>query len=129
VKDIMLNRGGPVAARTVYPIIRRHSRQAELEIAIVPSPATIESIERRFGFTPRGIKPDWSEGSHHEAKVDLVADPFCIGCHVTAEPGSVLGHVAVRSYRSHRMSKEESVDAHVLSDAERFDAIVMALDD
>jgi methyl-accepting chemotaxis protein len=34
-----------------------------------------------------------------------VADPFCIGCHVTAEPGSVLGHVAVRSYRSHRMAE------------------------
>ena len=32
VKDIMLNSGGPVAARTVYPVIQRHSEQAKLEI-------------------------------------------------------------------------------------------------
>ena len=105
VKDIMLNSGGPVAARTVYPIIRRHSAQAELEIAIVPAPITVEAIERQFGFTPRGIPPEWSDGPHHEAMIDLTAEPFCISCHVTAQPGDVLGRVSVRSYRSHRMAE------------------------
>jgi len=105
VKDIMLNSGGPVAARTVYPIIQRHSEQAELEIAIVPSPITVDAIERRFGFTPRGIPPDWSDGPHHEATIELTAEPFCVSCHVTAQPGDVLGRVSVRSYRSHRMAE------------------------
>ena len=105
VKDIMLNRGGPVAARTVYPIIRRHSEQAAFEIAIVPSPITVEAIEQKFGFTPRGIPPEWSHGPHHEATIELTAEPFCIGCHVTAQPGDVLGQVSVRNYRSHRMAE------------------------
>ncbi len=105
VKDIMLNRGGPVAARTVYPVIRRHSEQAEMEIAIVPSSITVEAIERQFAFTPRGIPPDWSDGPHHEATIELTAEPFCIGCHVTAQPGDVLGTVSVRTYRSHRMAE------------------------
>ena len=105
VKDIMLNSGGPVAARTVYPIIRRHSEQAALEIAIVPSAVTVEAIQQRFGFTPHGITPDWSDGPHHEATVELHAEPFCIQCHVTAQPGDVLGQVTVRSYRSHRLAE------------------------
>ncbi len=105
VKDIMLNSGGPVAARTVYPIIRRHSEQAALEIAIVPSALTMEAIQARFGFTPNGIPPDWSDGPHHEATVELHAEPFCIQCHVTARPGDVLGQVTVRSYRSHRLAE------------------------
>ena len=105
VKDIMLNSGGPVAARTVYPIIRRHSEKAALEIAIVPSALTVEAIQQRFGFTPNGIPPDWSDGPHHEATVELHAEPFCIQCHVTARPGDVLGQVTVRSYRSHRLAE------------------------
>ena len=105
VKDIMLNSGGPVAARTVYPIIRRHSEQAALEIAIVPSALTMEAIQQRFGFTPNGIPPDWSDGPHHEATVELHAETFCIQCHVTARPGDVLGQVTVRSYRSHRLAE------------------------
>ncbi|MDT8436160.1 MAG: methyl-accepting chemotaxis protein [Gemmatimonadota bacterium] len=105
VKDIMLNRGGPVAARTVYPVIRRHSEQADLEIAIVPSSATVRAIERQFGFTPAGIPTEWPDGAHHEARVEIVAEPFCIGCHVTSKPGDVLGHVAVRYYLSHRLAE------------------------
>jgi methyl-accepting chemotaxis protein len=105
VKDIMLNSGGPVAARTVYPIIRRHSEQAALEIAIVPSALTVEAIQQRFGFTPHGIAPDWSDGPHHESTVELHAETFCIQCHVTARPGDVLGQVTVRSYRSHRLAE------------------------
>ncbi len=105
VKDIMLNRGGPVAARTVYPIIRRNHGELGLEIAIVPSATTVESIRQTFGSQPRGIRPDWSEGQHHEATVQLEAEEFCIQCHVTANVGDVLGHITVRSYRSTRMGE------------------------
>lgn len=105
VKDIMLNRGGPVAARTFYPIIQRNRRELGLEIAIVPSAITLESIRQTRGFHPRGISPDWSEGRHHEATVQLEAEEFCIQCHVTAKVGDVLGHVTVRSYRSTRMNE------------------------
>jgi hypothetical protein len=105
VKDIMLNSGGPVAARTVYPIIERNHADLGLEIAIVPSAITVDAIEQSFGFTPQGIKPDWSEGTHHEAGADLVAEPFCTSCHVTAGPGDVLGRITVRSYRSLRMAE------------------------
>jgi hypothetical protein len=105
VKDIMLNRGGPVAARTVYPIIRRNQEELGLEIAIVPSELTVQAIENGLGFTPLGIPPEWSDGDHHEASVELVAESFCTTCHTTAEPGDVLGHVTVRSYRALRMSE------------------------
>jgi methyl-accepting chemotaxis protein len=105
VKDIMLNRGGPVAARTVYPIIQRNHSERGLEIAIAPSAITVESIRETFGFEPRGITPDWSDGRYHEATTQLEADEFCIQCHRTAEVGDVLGHVTVRSYRSTRMGE------------------------
>ena len=90
VKDIMLNRGGPVAARTVYPIIQRNHSELGLEIAIVPSATTVESIRQTFGFEPRGIRPEWSEGRHHEATVQLQAEEFCTQCHVTAEVATYL---------------------------------------
>jgi hypothetical protein len=105
VKDIMLNRGGPVAARTGYPIIQRNHSERGLEIAIVPSAITVESIRETIGFDPRGIRPDWSEGRHHEATVPLEAEEFCLQCHATARVGDVLGHVTVRSYRSTRMDE------------------------
>jgi HAMP domain-containing protein len=100
VRDIMLNQGGPVAARTVYPIIRRNHEELGLEITIVPSELTIEAIRQSFGREPEGLQPEWSEGRHHEAKVELQAEPFCTTCHFTAQPGDVLGHVTVRNYQA-----------------------------
>ncbi len=94
-----------LAARTVYPIIQRNHSELGLEIAIVPSAKTAESIRQTLGFQPRGIRPDWSKGRHHEATVQLEADEFCIQCHATAKVGDVLGHVTVRSYRSARMDE------------------------
>jgi HAMP domain-containing protein len=105
VRGIMLNQGGPVAARTVYPILRRNHEALGFEIAILPSRVTIESIEVTQGFKPKGIQPDWSEGAHHEAIVQLEAEEFCTSCHSAARPGDVLGRVVVRNYRSHRLSE------------------------
>ncbi|NIR42565.1 MAG: methyl-accepting chemotaxis protein [Gemmatimonadetes bacterium] len=114
VKDIMLNRGGPVAARTVYPIIQRNHAERGLEIAIVPSATTVESIRETFDFRPRGVVPEWPEGKHHEATVQLEAEEFCLQCHVTAKVGDVLGHVAVRKYRTARIDEWWS-EARVVS--------------
>ncbi|WP_158275542.1 methyl-accepting chemotaxis protein [Maritimibacter sp. 55A14] len=99
VRAIMLNRGGPVAARTVYPILKRDHAQFGLEIAITPSPDTVRAVGALVPGTPRGIPPDWPEGVHHEARVDILAEPFCIQCHSASDPGDTLGSVTVRNYR------------------------------
>lgn len=98
VRSIMLNRGGPVAARTVYPIIRDNHEEIGLEIAIEPSPVTVESIERVFDNTPKGIPADWPEGRYQEASREIEAEEFCLQCHVTAKVGDTLGTVTVRAY-------------------------------
>ncbi len=105
IRDIMLNEGGPVAARTVYPILRRNHEDLGYEIAIEPSSITIESIREALGYEPRGIPPEWSDGPHHEASQVLVAEQFCRTCHVTAAIGDPLGRVTVRNYRSHRFAE------------------------
>ncbi len=96
VKSIMLNSGGPVAARTVYPILDQNLSDLGFMVAIVPSKMTVSSIEAVYDFTPQGIAPDWSEGPHHEATVELQAEEFCRECHIEATVGDVLGHVTVR---------------------------------
>lgn len=103
VRDIMLNRGGPTAARTVYPILGRSYEDAGMEIAIVPSDVTIRSIEKELRFTPSGLPERWSAGRHHEASVEVEAEVYCVTCHVEAKVGDVLGTVVVRRYQSARM--------------------------
>jgi methyl-accepting chemotaxis protein len=106
LKAIMLNEGGPVAARTVYPILERNHADLGLEIAIAPSDLTVRSIQSRFGFEPRGVQPDWPDGkAYHEATVELEAEAFCTSCHFNAKVGDVLGSVTVRNYRSTRMGE------------------------
>lgn len=105
VKSIMLNRGGPVAARTIYPIIRRNHRDLGFEIAIEPTDSTKAVIQRTFGYEPEGIPPKWSTGRHQEAIVEVRAEEFCITCHSNLSPGDVVGRVVVRKYQATRMDK------------------------
>jgi methyl-accepting chemotaxis protein len=98
VKAIMLNSGGPVAAQTVYPILDRNYQGLGLAIAVVPSPVTVDSIQQTFQFKPLGLQPKWESGEHKEASITLHAEQFCLGCHVKAKVGDVLGTVSVRSY-------------------------------
>lgn len=99
VRSIMYNEGGPVAARTLYPILERNWTDLGYEIAIEPSEVTIRSIEEGFGFVPVGVPAgDWPEGAHKSAAVDIRAEAFCLGCHTEAEVGEVLGSVTVRNY-------------------------------
>ena len=99
VRSIMLNEGGPVAARTMYPILERNLADIGYEVAIEPAPITVAAIREGFGFEPQGIPAgDWPEGVHREAAVDIRAEPFCLSCHTTASVGDVLGTVTVRDY-------------------------------
>ncbi|MDX1675393.1 MAG: HAMP domain-containing protein, partial [Longimicrobiales bacterium] len=104
IRSIMINEGGPVASRAVYPILDRTYERAGLQIAVEPSPATVESIQEVFGFRPRGIPAVFPEGTHQQARVHLRAESFCLQCHVTASEGDVLGTVVVRDYLSASLS-------------------------
>jgi hypothetical protein len=97
VRSIMRNEGGPVAARTVYPILETNWNDLGYRIAITPSPVTTRSIEAGFGFTPEGIpRGDWPDAVNNTATLPVTAEPFCLACHSEAEVGDVLGEVVVR---------------------------------
>lgn len=98
VKSIMLNSGGPTAARTVYPILNRNYTELGLSIAVLPSPVTVESIKLQLNMQAQGLPARWAEGEHQQASVELRAEQFCQACHVKAQVGEVLGSVSVRSY-------------------------------
>jgi hypothetical protein len=105
VRAIMLNEGGPVAARALYPIIQQNLSDLGWTAAIEPSPVTVDSIEESFGFRPRGaVVENWPEGRHNEGRVELRAEAFCQTCHVRAEIGEVLGVVTVRRYLSDELA-------------------------
>lgn len=105
VKSIMLNSGGPLAAQTVYPILNRNYDDLGLTIAVEPSAVTVESMKASRNMDPQGLKAAWPEGAHQQAAVALKAEQFCLGCHVKAQVGDVLGTVTVRSY----LARKESV--------------------
>lgn len=97
VRSIMRNEGGPVAARTLYPILERNWGDLGYRIAITPSPVTVTSIEVGFSFVPEGIpQGDWPARQHNIARQPITAEPFCLACHTEAKVGDVLGAVVVR---------------------------------
>lgn len=98
IKAIMLNSGGPTAAQTIYPILRRNYEDVGLAIAVLPSELTIKSIEQTFRFTPIGLQPNWASGEHIQAVTSLKSEEACLGCHIKAKVGDVLGTITVRSY-------------------------------
>ncbi len=101
VHSIMRNEGGPVAARTMYPILEQNWSDLGYVIAIEPSPVTVQSIEEGFGFVPMGIPArNWPEGSFKSAEIDIAAEEFCLACHTEAKIGDTLGTVTVRNYLS-----------------------------
>jgi HAMP domain len=108
VKSIMLNSGGPNAAQTVYPILKRNYDDLGLSIAVLPSEVTVESMKISHNMVPQGLRASWPVGNHNEASVSLTAEQFCLGCHVKAKVGDVLGTVSVRSY----LSRKEAVWWH-----------------
>jgi methyl-accepting chemotaxis protein len=98
VRSIMLNSGGPTAAQTVYPILNRNYDDLGLSIAVLPSAVTVESMRSTRDMDAQGLPARWQAGTHREASVTLKAEQFCLGCHVKAQVGEVLGTVSVRSY-------------------------------
>jgi methyl-accepting chemotaxis protein len=98
VKSIMLNAGGPTAAQTVYPILNRAYDELGLLIAVLPAAVTVESMRATRNMEVQGLVPRWPEGEHQQSTVALQAEQYCLGCHVKAQVGDVLGTVHVRSY-------------------------------
>ena len=98
VRSIMLNSGGPNAAQTVYPILNRNYDDLGLSIAVVPSAVTVDSMRTTRNMEAQGLPARWAVGEHREASVPMKAEQFCLGCHVKAQVGEVLGTVSVRSY-------------------------------
>jgi hypothetical protein len=99
VRSIMQNEGGPVAARTMYPILERNWSDLGYVIAVEPSAVTVSSIEQGFGFTPEGIPADdWPDGRYKASRIEIEAEAFCLGCHSEADIGDTLGTVTVRNY-------------------------------
>jgi methyl-accepting chemotaxis protein len=105
IKSIMLNAGGPIAAQTVYPILNRNYDDLGLSIAVEPAEVTIASMKETRGMDVKGLRASWVEGTHQAASVSLRAEQFCLGCHVKAQVGDVLGTVSVRSY----LARKEAV--------------------
>lgn len=105
VRSIMANEGGPVAARTLYPIIEKNWGDLGYVIAVEPSAVTIASIEESFDFTPMGVPAIWAEGRHKEHALPVRAADECLACHVTASVGEVLGVVTVRTYLAKDFAK------------------------
>ncbi|MEM0922604.1 MAG: HAMP domain-containing protein [Pseudomonadota bacterium] len=98
VISIMRNEGGPVAARTLYPILERNWNDLGYAISIEPADITVEAISEGFGYVPEGIPADFAEGVHRASAIEIKAQEFCLGCHTTAMVGDVLGTVTVRTY-------------------------------
>jgi methyl-accepting chemotaxis protein len=108
VKSIMLNAGGPTAAQTVYPILDRNYDGLGLSIAVLPSAVTVESMKASRQMDAKGLPARWPLGEHQQASATLKAEQYCLGCHVKAQVGDVLGTVQVRSY----LERKEAVWWH-----------------
>jgi methyl-accepting chemotaxis protein len=98
VKSIMLNAGGPTAALTIYPILNRNYNDLGLSIAVEPSAVTVASMKETRNMDVQGLQARWALGEHQQSSVSLKAEQYCLGCHVKANVGDVLGTVTVRSY-------------------------------
>lgn len=106
IRLIMRNRGGPVAAQTFYPILKRNWNDLGFEVAILPSKNTVISMIDQFNFEPMGIPiGEWPDTQHQSTKVEIRAEEFCLACHKLAEKGDVLGEVIVRSYLARDFAK------------------------
>ena len=118
IRSIMLNAGGPTAARTIYPIIDKNYDDMGLTVAVSPSQVTIDSILISQKMEALGLIQEWPNAHHTEAKVSILAEQYCLGCHIKANIGDVLGTVTVRSYFDRKVDhwlSEVKMTAGVLS--------------
>lgn len=118
IRSIMLNAGGPTAARTIYPIIDKNYNDLGFLVAVEPSQITVDSIMVSQNMEAFGLQQLWPSGHHTEAKVDISAEQYCLGCHIKAKVGDILGTVTVRSYFDRKLDvwlEEVEVAAGVLS--------------
>ncbi len=105
IRSIMLNAGGPTAARTIYPIIDKNYSDLGLMVEVSPSQVTIDSILISQKMEALGLKQDWPEGQFTDASVSISAEQYCLACHIKAKVGDILGTVTVRSYFDQKFEK------------------------
>lgn len=106
VISMMTNAGGPIAVRSLYPILEQNWTDLGYEIAIVPSEVTVQSIEKKFGYTPAGIPiAGMTESEYKSAAVEIFASELCLSCHTDASVGDALGQVVVRNYLDRDIAK------------------------
>ena len=89
VKSIMLNSGGPLAARTVYPILNRNYEDLGLSIAVVPSEVTVESMKESFKIDIKGLH--YGKRDHLVVKLDWLSRPIdssIVSRHIAHAPAS-----------------------------------------
>ena len=118
IRSIMLNAGGPTAARTIYPIIDKNYDELGLSVAVEPSQVTVDSILVSQNMNAVGLVQNWPSGHHTEAKVLISAEQYCLACHIKAKVGDILGTVTVRSYFDRKVDvwiEEVKTAAGVLS--------------
>jgi len=118
IRSIMLNAGGPTAARTIYPIIDKNYDDMGLTVAVLPSQVTIDSILISQKMEALGLQQEWPNAHHTEAEVSILAEQYCLGCHIKANIGDILGTVTVRSYFDRKVDhwlSEVKMTAGVLS--------------
>lgn len=69
-----------------------------IRCAVLPSAVTVDSMRTTRNMQAQGLPARWVAGAHREASVTLKAEQFCLGCHVKAQVGELLGTVTVRSH-------------------------------
>ena len=105
IRSIMLNSARPRPLLPYRQLLNRNYDDLGLSIAVEPAEVTIESMKASRGMEAQGLKARWPPGAHQQASVSLTAEQFCLGCHVKAKVGDVLGTVTVRSY----LARKEAV--------------------
>jgi hypothetical protein len=95
---MLRNEGGPVAARTTYPILEQNCTDLGFTVTIVLSDVTIRSIENALNFEPAGIPEARPAGDFKEASDTIKAETFYLQCQTEAKVGHLLGTIALHNY-------------------------------
>ena len=72
IRSIMLNAGGPTAARTINPIIDQNYHDLGFLVAVEPSQITVDSIKVSQGMDAFGLHQVWPIGHIPSPKLILL---------------------------------------------------------
>jgi hypothetical protein len=95
---MLRNEGGPVAARTIFPVLEQNWTDLGFTVTIVLSDVMIRSIENALNIKPTRIPEARPAGGFKEASVTITAENFYLQCHTEAKVGHLLGTVTMHNY-------------------------------